>query len=116
MTKLFATLRVEFDLEALGATNLEVGNDLFGYKHVLPFKLKATKKGGNPITVVDFSPELEDVKANVGNTLWINVKTAEPKIAAKRGKAKAKAEAPMAAAPEVDPALIAAILAALGKK
>lgn len=109
MSKYFVTVRFSFD--SLGKVNLETDSKSFGYHVQAPRSLTAE--------VIGFSPEFEDAKANVGKTngtMWINVKTAEPKIAAKRSKAKAKAEAPMAAAPEVDPALIAAILAALGKK
>jgi hypothetical protein len=110
MSKFFVTLRIEFD--DLGKLNLNVGNDLFGYNTVSPYTLKATKKH-NPITVVDFSPEFESVKASVGNTLWINPKVAEPKIAAKRGKAKAKAEAKVEASPKAEPEITKEMILAL---
>lgn len=115
----FVTIR--FSFTEMGETNLEVGHRNFGFKTIRPTSLAAE--------IVDFSPDFKEVQANLspnfgpkkpGGVLWIKVKTEEPKLAAKRGKAKAKAEAepadPMAMLASLDPAVLAALTAAFGKK
>lgn len=119
---MYVTVRYSFD--TLGNLKLDVDSPNFGYHTQSPRSMKAE--------IVDFSPEFEDAKVNVSRkdgVTWVNVKTAEPTIAAKRGKAPGKAltwvdvktaeptiaakrgKAP--AAPAVDPALLAAIIAAM---
>lgn len=117
----FVTIR--FSFTEMGETNLEVGHQNFGFKTIRPTELQTE--------VVDFSPDFKEVKANLskfrgkerpGGIVWINVKQEEPKLAAKRGKATAKASAkveapdPMAMLASLDPAILAALSAAFGKK
>tara|TARA_R110000868_G_scaffold145764_1_gene366169 strand:+ start:78 stop:419 length:342 start_codon:yes stop_codon:yes gene_type:complete len=107
---MYVTVRYTFD--TLGNLQLDVDKPNFGYHTQSPRSMKAE--------IVDFSPEFEDAKVNIARkdgVTWVNVKTAEPTIAAKRGKAQAKTpvKTPTTpATPTVDPALLAAIIAAMG--